>query len=55
MDAGKWPIAVDSGDITKAYFQDPETRVWHVLDWEHAAALHGPVSREAPTEGHATA
>ncbi|WP_327370733.1 integrase [Streptomyces sp. NBC_01217] len=47
VDAGKWPIAVDSGDITKAYFQDPETRNWHVLDWEHAAALNGPVSREA--------
>ncbi|MFI6731201.1 hypothetical protein [Streptomyces atratus] len=47
VDAGKWPIAVDSGDITKAYFQDPKDRTWHVLDWEHAAALDGPVSREA--------
>ncbi|MFH8566159.1 hypothetical protein [Streptomyces sp. NPDC017988] len=47
VDAGKWPIAVDSGDITKAYFQDPKERTWHVLDWEHAAALDGPVSREA--------
>ncbi|MEU1824075.1 integrase [Streptomyces abikoensis] len=47
VDAGKWPVAIDSGDITKAYFQDPKTRAWHVLDWEHAAALGGPVSREA--------
>ncbi|MEU7401309.1 integrase [Streptomyces sp. NPDC044948] len=47
VDAGKWPIAVDSGDITKAYFQDPHTRDWHVLHWEHAAALGMPVSREA--------
>ncbi|MFF7337357.1 integrase [Streptomyces sp. NPDC008163] len=47
VDAGKWPIAIDSGDITKAYFQDPQTREWHVLNWEHAAALGMPVSREA--------
>lgn len=46
-DAGKWPIAVDRGDITKAYFQDPKLRTWHTLDWEHAPALNGPVSREA--------
>ncbi|MEU7177139.1 MULTISPECIES: DDE-type integrase/transposase/recombinase [Streptomyces] len=46
-DAGKWPIAVDRGDITKVYFQDPKHRTWHTLDWEHAPALGGPVSREA--------
>ncbi|MFQ6197235.1 integrase [Streptomyces sp. NPDC000405] len=45
--AGKWPIAVDRGDITKVYFQDPKQRTWHTLDWEHAPALGGPVSREA--------
>ncbi|MEU9247742.1 integrase [Streptomyces sp. NPDC048385] len=47
VDAGKWPIAVDRGDITKVYFQDPKQRTWHTLDWEHAPALKGPVSREA--------
>lgn len=47
VDAGKWPIAIDRGDITKVYFQDPHDRSWHVLAWEHAAALKGPVSREA--------
>ncbi len=47
VDAGKWPIAVDRGDITKVYFQDPKLRTWHTLDWEHAPALGGPVSREA--------
>ncbi|SHN30813.1 Mu transposase C-terminal domain-containing protein [Streptomyces yunnanensis] len=47
VDAGKWPIAVDRGDITKVYFQDPKLRTWHTLDWEHALALRGPVSREA--------
>lgn len=47
VDAGKWPIAADRCDITKVYFQDPKTRQWHTLSWEHAPALRGPVSREA--------
>ncbi|MFF1690826.1 integrase [Streptomyces sp. NPDC058254] len=47
VDAGKWPIAVDRGDMRKVYFQDPQTRKWHTLDWEHAAVLDGPFSREA--------
>ncbi|MCX5357255.1 Mu transposase C-terminal domain-containing protein [Streptomyces sp. NBC_00124] len=47
VNAGKWPIAVDRGDITKVYFQDPRTHWWHTLHWEHAPALNGPVSREA--------
>ncbi|MFF2820494.1 Mu transposase C-terminal domain-containing protein [Kitasatospora cineracea] len=47
VDAGKWPIALDRGDITKVYFQDPKNRQWHPLKWEHADALNGPVSREA--------
>lgn len=45
--AGKWPIAVDSGDIRKVYFQDPKDHSWHPLEWEHALAMNGPVSREA--------
>jgi transposase InsO family protein len=47
VDAGKWPIAVDRGDMTKVYFQDPMKRTWHTLDWEHAATLNSPFSREA--------
>ncbi|WP_433178783.1 hypothetical protein [Actinoallomurus sp. CA-150999] len=47
VDAGKWPIAVDRGDVTKVYFQDPKDHAWHRLAWEHAAALNGPVSSEA--------
>jgi transposase InsO family protein len=47
VNAGKWPIAVDPGDISKVYFQDPKDHRWHRLDWEHAAALNGPFSREA--------
>ena len=46
-EAGKWPIAVDRGDIRRVYFQDPKTHLWHPLDWEHAAALNGPASLEA--------
>jgi transposase InsO family protein len=45
--AGKWPIAVDRGDITRVYFQDPKDHRWHTLEWEHAAALNGPLSSEA--------
>ncbi|MET9080700.1 integrase [Streptomyces sp. NPDC004237] len=47
--SGKWPIAVDPGDITRVYFQDPDpkSRRWHALRWEHADALDGPLSREA--------
>ncbi|MFH9944087.1 hypothetical protein ACH4OT_32785 [Streptomyces murinus] len=47
VDAGKWPIAVDRGDMRKVYFQDPKLRQWHALAWEHAALLNGPFSREA--------
>lgn len=46
-DAGKWPIAVDPGDIRTVYFQDPRDFSWHPLAWEHASALNGPASREA--------
>lgn len=46
-DAGKWPIAVDPGDIRRVYFQDPRDHGWHPLEWEHTAAMNGPVSREA--------
>jgi transposase InsO family protein len=45
--AGKWPIAIDSGDFNRVYFQDPRDCSWHELVWEHAAALGRPFSREA--------
>lgn len=47
--AGKWPIAVDPGDVRAVYFQRPEDYVWYRLDWEHAAALGQPFSSEAVT------
>ncbi len=45
--AGKWPVAVDSGDFSRIWFQDPRDGSWHELTWEHAAALGRPFSREA--------
>jgi transposase InsO family protein len=45
--AGKWPIRVDTGDISAVYFHDPADHAWHVLRWEHADAVGGPFSGEA--------
>jgi hypothetical protein len=47
--AGRWPIRVDSGDVSSVYFQDPADAEgsWHVLRWEHADAIGGPFSAEA--------
>jgi hypothetical protein len=47
--AGKWPIAVDPGDVRAVYFQDPEDHSWQPLTWEHAPALDQPFSGEALT------
>ncbi|MFJ1730870.1 hypothetical protein [Streptomyces sp. NPDC088254] len=43
---GKWPVSVDPDNIRQVYFQRPD-HSWHALQWEHAPALDGPVSREA--------
>jgi transposase InsO family protein len=46
--AGKWPVAVDSGDFSRIWFQDlRDVSTWHELKWEHAGALGRPFSREA--------
>jgi transposase InsO family protein len=47
--AGRWPIAVDPGDVRAVYFQHPDDHTWHTLDWEHAPALDKPFSSEALT------
>jgi transposase InsO family protein len=47
--AGKWPIAIDPGDVRAVYFQDPDDHSWHTLTWEHAPALDKPFSSEALT------
>jgi transposase InsO family protein len=45
--AGKWPVSVDTGDVTRVWFQDPSEHRWHPLAWEHAAELGRPFSAEA--------
>jgi transposase InsO family protein len=44
---GKWPFAIDPGDMSRIYFQDPADNSWHTLVWEHAPALGKPFSAEA--------
>ncbi|WNB85789.1 hypothetical protein [Cellulomonas sp. ATA003] len=44
---GRWPIMVDRDDVRTVFFQDPDTRSWHDLVWEHAAGLDAPFSAEA--------
>ena len=45
--AGKWPIFVDAHDVRNAWFQDPDSREWHQLVWEHGACLNQPFGRDA--------
>lgn len=44
---GKWPLRIDRDDVSRIYFQDPKTKSWHALRWEHADAVRGPFSAEA--------
>ena len=45
--AGRWPFMVDHDDVRTVFFQDPDTRTWHDLEWEHAPGLDAPFSAEA--------
>jgi putative transposase len=45
--AGLWPIFIDVHDVRFAYFQDPDTKQRHRLDWEHGAALDHPFGKDA--------
>jgi transposase InsO family protein len=47
--AGRWPIRIDAGDVSRVYFQDPADHAWHTLRWEHADSVGGPFSAEALT------
>ncbi len=38
---------VDRDDIRIVYFRDPATKVWHRLEWEHAAQIDAPFSADA--------
>ncbi|WP_432160511.1 helix-turn-helix domain-containing protein [Streptomyces sp. NRRL F-5630] len=42
-----WPFQVDPDDVTRIYFRDPDTRVWHALTWEHAPSIQMPLSEDA--------
>ena len=42
--SGKWPIAQDPQNITRAFVKHPETNDWHVLEWEYAQAYGAPMS-----------
>ncbi|USQ79726.1 transposase [Ornithinimicrobium faecis] len=44
---GRWPIMVDRDDVRTVFFQDPDTKSWHDLVWEHAPGLDAPFSEEA--------
>ncbi|MFE1733688.1 helix-turn-helix domain-containing protein [Streptomyces bacillaris] len=44
---GAWPFQVDPDDITRIYFRNPDTRMWHTLVWEHAPAAQMPLSEDA--------
>lgn len=44
---GKWPFHHHPDDITKIYFQDPDSGTWHTLMWEHAPSATMPMSDEA--------
>lgn len=45
--AGKWPFFYDSHDVRFVFFNDPEDRKWHRLEWEHAALLDAPFAQKA--------
>jgi transposase InsO family protein len=45
--AGRWPVRVDPGDVSRVWFQDPDDGSWHPLKWEHADALGAPFSSGA--------
>jgi transposase InsO family protein len=44
---GRWPIRYDPDDVSRVFFQDPETNEWHSLAWEHRSEIDVPFSAEA--------
>ncbi len=46
---GKWPFRVDSADVSRVWFQDPNDHRWHAVSWEHAGAVGAPFSKDALT------
>jgi transposase InsO family protein len=44
---GLWPLRYDPDDVSRLYFQCPDTHEWHTLMWDHAHELGVPFSKEA--------
>jgi transposase InsO family protein len=44
---GRWPIHLNPNDVSRVFFRDPQTGVWHTLWWEHQAMLRMPFSADA--------
>lgn len=44
---GKWGIYLDAHDVRRVWFRDPVTKRFEPLEWEHAASLDGPFSKDA--------
>lgn len=44
---GKWPIFIDAHDVRRVWFQDPDTKKFMPLEWEHAGSLNQPFSKQA--------
>ncbi|MGI8902719.1 MAG: Mu transposase C-terminal domain-containing protein [Solirubrobacteraceae bacterium] len=44
--AGKWPFRYDPDDISRLFFQDPETLAWHPLWWRDREEIKVPFSGE---------
>lgn len=40
--ANKWPVRYDPRDLSRAFFFDYETNIWHTLHWIHSEGDHRP-------------
>lgn len=47
VQTGKWPIYIDAHDVRRVWFQDPDTKAFAPLAWEHAPGLDQPFSKDA--------
>ena len=45
--SGRWPVRFDPDDVSRVFFQDPQSNEWHSLPWEHYSEITVPFSVEA--------
>lgn len=43
----KWPFFVNSDDVSRIYFHDPDDGQWHTLEWERHRELQVPFNLDA--------